>query len=294
MASSRVLLKFNDLETAPVRKRLIGKGFFAERVVIEQNAPFDYRWSGSPDYLALHDLRLTEGETFVDGELSSRLCDLTDRMTFVPSGSAISGWSAPKKQANSFTAVYFRASDMSDELAEHYAACDLSPRVYFEDPALLSTLRKITDLVLHHGPQDQIYADSLGLTAVIELLRLQKIAPKPASVRKGGLSLAQQMILRDYIEDYLHTDISLSDLATLIGLTRFHFARAFAITFDEPPHRYVSRRRIEYAQQLLLDTDLAVSEVAAKVGLKNNTMLSRHMRKLVGVTPLEFRRRRSL
>lgn len=50
------------------------------------------------------------------------------------------------------------------------------------------------------------------------------------------------------------------------------------------------RRRIEHARQLLQDTDLGVSEVAQKVGFKDDTALSRHMRRLVGVTAREFRR----
>jgi AraC family transcriptional regulator len=292
--ASRVLLNLDDKENKPLRKRLVGKGFLAERVVIQQTAAFEYRWSGAPDYLALHDLSLNDGETFIDGERCSRLCDLANRMTFVPGGSAISGWSAPKRLGGSFTAVYFRTSEMSDEIAEHYASVELQPQVYFQDSPLLSTMKKIDNLLLHRGTQDQLYGETLGLTAVIELLRILKIAPKTVASRKGGLSLAQQTILRDYVEDYLHTDISLSDLAAVVNLTRFHFARAFAVTFGEPPHRYVSRRRIEYAKQLLRDTDLGMSEIASKVGLKNSTMLARHVRKFVGVTPLSLRRRQPL
>jgi AraC family transcriptional regulator len=57
-------------------------------------------------------------------------------------------------------------------------------------------------------------------------------------------------------------------------------------SFGEPPHRYVSRRRMEYARQLLQGTGPEVNEIAEKVGLKNNTMLSPHMRKLVDFAPL--------
>ncbi|MGA7808381.1 helix-turn-helix domain-containing protein [Bradyrhizobium sp.] len=290
----KVALQFTDAEKPYSRKRMIGKGFSTERVVIERNSPFDYKWSGATHYLALHNLRLADGETFLDGERTSRLCDLGNRMTFIPSGSVISGWSAPKKHPNSFTALYFRHGEMSDELSEHYGSCDLFPSVYFEDAALLATMQKLSGLLVQPGADDQIYAESLGLLAVMELLRMQKAAPKQRAVSKGGLSLRQQTILREYIEDFLHTDISLSDLAGVVGLTRFHFARAFAVTFGEPPHRYVSRRRIDLARQLLQDTSLGINEIAEKVGLKTATMLSRHMRKLVGVTPSQFRRDRPL
>jgi AraC family transcriptional regulator len=285
-----VLLKFREPEAALPRTRLQSKGFSAEYVQIGSSSAFDYKWSGPSHYLALHDIRLRDGETFVDGELASRLCDLSQRMTFVPAGSAISGWSRPGKQANSFAALYYNPKEMAEELLEHYRSTNLFASVYFQDPALLSTLQKLTAL-LRRPASDRLYGESLGMLAIIELLRLQQTAPKPASNQRGGLSSRQQTILRDYIEDHLPTDMTLTELAAVAGLTRFHFARAFAVSFGEPPHRYVSRRRIDYARQLLQDTRLDVSDVAEKVGLKHPTLLARHMRKFVGVTPREFRRR---
>lgn len=288
----RVVLKFPEREQRPVMlKRSMGRGFSAERVLIQHNVPFDYKWRGPAHYLAVHDLDLADGETFLNGGLSSRLRDLGGKLTFIPSGNLVSGWSAPKKRANAFTAIYFQPEEMSGELAEDFGSAELRPSVYFDDPALRSTLYKITALLSQRGPHDDIYAESLAVVAAVELLRLQKVTPKQAAVPRGKLSVRQQTILRDYIEDYLHTDIALSDLAAVTGLTRFHFARVFAATFGEPPHRYVSRRRVEYARQLLSESNLAVSEIAEKVGLKNRTLLSRQMRKFVGASPRDFRRR---
>jgi hypothetical protein len=125
-------------------------------------------------------------------------------MTFVPGGSVINGRSAPKKQTNSFTAIC--PGEMPDVLSEYYASTELVPQVYFEDKALLAALQKIRDLLGSGRGHDQVYAESLGLPAVIELMRLQKTATKQTSVRRGGLSLRQQAILRDHIEDYLHTE----------------------------------------------------------------------------------------
>lgn len=286
----KLLLDFGEAPTAPPRPHIQYRGFSAEHVPLGASSAFDYKWAGPAHYLAVHDIRLSEGEIFVDGELASRLCDLRHRLTFVPKGSAVSGWSSPGKHTNSFTAMYFRPEEMINEVLEQYRAAPLFPSVYFQDAALLSTLQKLTALLQRRTAGDGLYAESLGLLAIVELLRVQRSQIRPSRLNKGGLSHRQQVILRDYVEDYLHTDISLSDLATVVGLTRFHFARAFAVSFGEPPYRYLSRRRVEFARQLLRDTNLDVSEIAEKVGLKSVTMLSRHMRKLVGVTPLEFRR----
>ncbi len=57
-----------------------------------------------------------------------------------------------------------------------------------------------------------------------------------------------------------------------------------------PPHRYVVRRRVERAKELLLGTDLAIAEVARAVGFANHSHLSSHVRRLLGVSPGALRR----
>jgi hypothetical protein len=66
----------------------------------------------------------------------------------VPSGCAVSGWSAPARQANSFTALYFNPPEIMDELSEHYASVELYPALYFEDPSLRGPLEKLRSLML--------------------------------------------------------------------------------------------------------------------------------------------------
>jgi AraC family transcriptional regulator len=57
-----------------------------------------------------------------------------------------------------------------------------------------------------------------------------------------------------------------------------------------PPHQYVIARRVERAQQLLRgDGDLGLAEVALRVGFSDQSQLSFHFRRIVGVTPRQFR-----
>jgi AraC family transcriptional regulator len=67
----------------------------------------------------------------LDGAAGSGLCDLRDRMTFIPAGGSISGWSAPKKRANSFTALYFDPDELTCELAGAFSKVELCPLLYF-------------------------------------------------------------------------------------------------------------------------------------------------------------------
>ena len=58
-------------------------------------------------------------------------------------------------------------------------------------------------------------------------------------------------------------------LATVAGVSKFHFARSFADVYGETPIRYLTRRRIERAQDLLRSANLTVTEICMAVGFSS-------------------------
>jgi AraC-like DNA-binding protein len=68
-----------------------------------------------------------------------------------------------------------------------------------------------------------------------------------------------------------------------------HFTRTFRATFGETPHRYLQRRRIERAMQLLRRSDQSVSAVCVDVGWTSFATFSRTFREIVGCSPSEYR-----
>jgi AraC-like DNA-binding protein len=84
------------------------------------------------------------------------------------------------------------------------------------------------------------------------------------------------------------------DLATLSGaahVSKYHFARCFAETYGETPMRYLTRRRIERAQDLLRSANLTVTEVCMLVGFASLGSFSSRFRELVGESPSQYRDR---
>src|SRR5579862_5416267 len=96
-----------------------------------------------------------------------------------------------------------------------------------------------------------------------------------------------------YIETNLDTKIGTKDLATLLGLSSFHFSRAFRDSFGEPPHAYLMRRRLERAQGLMLTTSAALADIAASCGLVDQAHLNKLFGRLVGESPGSWRRARA-
>lgn len=71
--------------------------------------------------------------------------------------------------------------------------------------------------------------------------------------------------------------------------SQFHFARAFKAATGETPHKYLIQRRMERAKVLLTVTQLAIAEVAYRVGFSNQSHFTTHFRKATGVTPKDYR-----
>ena len=70
-----------------------------------------------------------------------------------------------------------------------------------------------------------------------------------------------------------------------------HFARQFKAATSLPPHQFVIARRVERAKQLLqAGTDLSLAEVAAHAGFSDQSQFSHHFKRIVGLTPRQFRR----
>jgi AraC-like DNA-binding protein len=105
----------------------------------------------------------------------------------------------------------------------------------------------------------------------------------------GGLSPGALRRVKDYIDGNLGTYIDLAVLANIAGLSMFHFARAFKQSEGVNPHRYLLDRRIERAENLLVKTDLPISEIAITSGFWDQSHLARHFRQRVGVSPSAYR-----
>jgi AraC family transcriptional regulator len=107
-----------------------------------------------------------------------------------------------------------------------------------------------------------------------------------------GLAKWQARRLTAHIDANLASRIGVGDLAIVVGLSSSHFSRAFKRTFGIPPHAYIRRRRIEFAQRLLLTTSTALSQIALACGMCDQAHFSHSFRRTVGETPREWRRNR--
>ncbi len=85
--------------------------------------------------------------------------------------------------------------------------------------------------------------------------------------------------------------VDVAALARIAHVSPAHFSRQFRLTFRETPHRYLQRRRVERAMELLRETDRLVTEICFDVGFNSLGTFSRTFREIVGEPPSAYRAR---
>lgn len=109
--------------------------------------------------------------------------------------------------------------------------------------------------------------------------------PDAPQFSRGGLSPVLKQRVCEFIESHLDEKISLDVLASVAGLSAFHFARAFRQSVGVPPHGYLLQRRLERVKQMLRDSKLPLSEIALAAGFSDQSHLARHFRRVTGISP---------
>ena len=165
----------------------------------------------------------------------------------------------------------------------------LSPRSGLHDHAVSEILNLLFAEVESGGASGTLYAESLAHALAVRFLFLGEQLP----TRSHGTGILTQRKLRnvqDLIESRLDADLTLQKLAAETGYSRSHFLRIFRATTGMTPHRYVLKRRVERARQLLEQVETSIAEVAFRCGFSSQAHLTLAFRKEFGITPAEYRR----
>jgi AraC-like DNA-binding protein len=94
---------------------------------------------------------------------------------------------------------------------------------------------------------------------------------------------------RDTMDRAYAQPLDVPALARVAHVSPAHFSRQFRATFGETPHRYLQRRRVERAMELLRETERPVTEICFDVGFASLGTFSRTFHAVVGESPSRYR-----
>jgi AraC family transcriptional regulator len=106
---------------------------------------------------------------------------------------------------------------------------------------------------------------------------------------RGGLPPRALRRVREYVLAHIEENITIQALASIVGLSRFHFTRAFKQSEGVTPHQFLLQCRVKRVQELLTATELPLSQIALAAGFSDQSHCSRRFRELVGITPSRYR-----
>jgi len=170
------------------------------------------------------------------------------------------------------------------------ARLTLPPLESLDLPHLRAAMLAVDAELTAGGVGGPLAAESLANVLAVHLLRHVLAPRQPACRRDGTLPRAKLRAVVEYVEDHLDAGPTLEQMAAITRLSPNYFASQFRRATGLPPHQYVILRRVERAKELLqAGTDLTLAEVALHAGFSDQSQFSRHFKRLVGVTPGQFR-----
>ena len=140
-------------------------------------------------------------------------------------------------------------------------------------------------------------AVEIAVENILERVVAMQSGFNEAITRCPGRTYAQQrqvfvrlQRVRNYLAANFRVDIENEALARMANYSPSHFSRAFRSVYEETPHSFLIRQRLDLALRLLAGSPLAVNEIAIEAGFDTPSAFSRVFRQRFGITPGTARR----
>lgn len=174
-----------------------------------------------------------------------------------------------------------------DETA-HGSDIELTEHWNLTDRHIRAVLLAMTADLDEGSPAGRLYGESLANALAVYLLNRYAARRYVPVTYRGGLPGYRLKRVLDYIGDNVADDLSLSQLASVAGMSPHYFAEMFSQSTGRAPHQYVLLQRIERAKQSLRDSSRSVLEAGLDAGFPNPSHFARMFRRLVGISPSTF------
>jgi len=179
-------------------------------------------------------------------------------------------------------------TEAMDETA-HEPDIELMEHWNLTDGHIAALLHEMAADLVDGSPAGTLYGESLANALAVYLLKRYASRRFRPAAFKGGLPGYRLKLVLDYIAASLESNINLSQLAAVAGMSAHYFSELFKQSTGHPPHSYVLLQRMERAKQGLRDPGRSIIDAGLEAGFQNPSHFARMFRKLEGISPSEFR-----
>lgn len=186
----------------------------------------------------------------------------------------------------SYRTLFVDAELMRDAASEIYGK---APGLPFFPTAVVfdeEVIRQYMELhVALERPSSSLEREALLLNLLAQLIvRFAEHRPPPRAFASDRQAVRRAY---DYLAEHYAENVSLEHLAGMANLSCFHFNRVFSEQFGMPPHAFQTQLRVLRAKALLLQ-GWSIPQVASQTGFADQSHLTRHFKRLVGVPPGQY------
>jgi len=182
--------------------------------------------------------------------------------------------------------------DVARVNASVHARPTLAPSEHWNTEEINEKANLIPGLRVPAGSNLAAVVELLNRAAGLILTKARELAqkyPRSEDIR-GSLAPWQVRRITTHVNANLDAALRVEDLARLARLSQSYFSRAFSSSFGCPPHRFITRCRVERAKELMLRTDVSLLQIAIECGFGDQAHFSRTFLRFVGISPARWRR----
>jgi AraC family transcriptional regulator len=181
--------------------------------------------------------------------------------------------------------IFQPEADWIDYLAECRVALEEAPHV--RSPAFAQLGDRLQQELRH----DDAFSNAACEGMILELVAA--FGRACAAERRDASPPAWLRVAREFIHAHALEPVSLAEIARAAGRHEIYLAREFRRYYTMSVGAYLRRLRIEHAARLLLQPDLALSEIALASGFSSHAHLCREFKAHLGATPSQYRAERA-
>jgi len=219
---------------------------------------------------------------------------LAGEVAIIPAGSS---WVSRTQSSHcqAILLLYLRPLFVRSAAAEFnfsYTEIALTPQIGFRNKHIRHVAMSLLHELNEASVVGRLYADSLATGLAIQLVRRYS-SLNEIHIGHGGMAPHKLRKAIGLIDHHLAEEeegrVALRVIAKEVGMSYFHFSRAFKQSMGMSPTNYIAERRIDRAKKLLEDTELPISEIALRAGFSSQSHFTSSFRRFAGATPKAFR-----
>ncbi len=162
-----------------------------------------------------------------------------------------------------------------------------------QNPKALLLANLLRAELLKNAPVSAGYLQALLSVLMVQLVQNHSfLRSGNGKQENGGLSYQASRRIEAYLRENYMRKLSIAKMAAVLGVSGGHFLTSFRESFGQTPHQFLLMLRLSAAEDMLVNTDISLAEIADRTGFSSQSHMTTALKKCRTTTPGELRRKR--